>query len=378
MKTKSILVFTIFTGSFLAATFVLANNHSISQRLSGRILLQVQEKGEAWYVSPKNQERIYLRNGADAFDLMRANGIGISNHNLSLIPVGNFNLNSGVDSDNDGLSDAIEDALGTDKNKADTDGDGFDDRTEILNGHNPLGSGKMTYNLELAKKFAGQIFLQVERNGEAWYINPVDNRRYFLGRPDDAYNLMRGLGLGITNLDLEKIIINKSSNQPPRSTDKILQRPSLSLAEAKAVAEKYVNDNLMQEGATATVTNISEENGLYKLIVDTKTDVVISYLAKGGNYFFPSSLDVESILKDRIIPNRELSLEEAREISQELIDNYLTVPTSKYDIVRIYEEPHAIDNNLYKLEVDQGGANPIHSFITKNGKLFFPQAFKVE
>ena len=36
-------------------------------------------------------------------------------------------------------------------------------------------------------------------------FNPVDNKRYFLGRPNDAFAIMRAFGLGITNANLSKI-----------------------------------------------------------------------------------------------------------------------------------------------------------------------------
>jgi hypothetical protein len=45
----------------------------------------------------------------------------------------------------------------------------------------------------------GYIFLQVEKNGEAWYIYPGDSHRYYLGRPDDAYSIMKKLALGATH-----------------------------------------------------------------------------------------------------------------------------------------------------------------------------------
>ena len=47
-------------------------------------------------------------------------------------------------------------------------------------------------------RLAGQILIQVESHGEAWYVNPKDNKRYYLGRPDDAFNLMKTLSLGIS------------------------------------------------------------------------------------------------------------------------------------------------------------------------------------
>jgi len=52
---------------------------------------------------------------------------------------------------------------------------------------------------------SGKILLDVEKNGEAYYIYPKDKKAYYLGRPDDAFNIMRNLGLGITNDNLNKI-----------------------------------------------------------------------------------------------------------------------------------------------------------------------------
>lgn len=51
----------------------------------------------------------------------------------------------------------------------------------------------------------GLILLQVQSHGEAWYVNPVDGLRYYLGRPGDAFAIMRLLGLGITNDALNQI-----------------------------------------------------------------------------------------------------------------------------------------------------------------------------
>jgi len=43
-----------------------------------------------------------------------------------------------VDSDEDGLSDEEEAALGTDPNNKDSDGDGIEDGVEVEQGRNPL------------------------------------------------------------------------------------------------------------------------------------------------------------------------------------------------------------------------------------------------
>jgi uncharacterized secreted protein with C-terminal beta-propeller domain len=195
---------------FLALILVFASPQavgavSLGERLSGRILLQVESKGEAWYVNPKNKNRYYLGRAEDAYALMRQLGIGISNADLAKIPVGDIGLLIGLDTDQDGLADALENSLGTDINKADSDSDGFDDKTELAGGYNPLGTGRFNINTTFAKTQAGKIFLQVEKKGEAWYVNPVDGKRYFLGKPEDAFQIMRRLGLGITNKNLNTI-----------------------------------------------------------------------------------------------------------------------------------------------------------------------------
>jgi len=48
-----------------------------------------------------------------------------------------------LDSDQDGLTDQEEQALGTDPHNPDTDGDGYLDGAEVKAGYNPLGAGKL-------------------------------------------------------------------------------------------------------------------------------------------------------------------------------------------------------------------------------------------
>jgi hypothetical protein len=179
-------------------------------RLSGRILLQVEKHGEAWYVNPADNLRYYLGRPNDAFRIMRNLGIGISNQDLKKIPIG-LEYISGNDSDHDGLNNRLENAIGTRADAVDTDKDGWNDFLEIENNNNPLGAGKMPLDKNFANQHLGEIFLQVQNNGEAWYVNPVNGKRYFLGLPVDAYNLMRSLGLGITNNDLNNVVSREVS-----------------------------------------------------------------------------------------------------------------------------------------------------------------------
>ncbi|MCK9438602.1 MAG: hypothetical protein WC164_00355 [Patescibacteria group bacterium] len=120
---------------------------SLTSRLSGRILLQVESKGEAYYVNPGDLKKYYLGRPDDAFVIMRSFGLGATN-----IDINNF----------------------------------------LKNGARANLSGK--------------ILLQVQDKGQAYYVNPLNLRLYYLGRPADAFAVMRQLGLGIKNSDLDQIV----------------------------------------------------------------------------------------------------------------------------------------------------------------------------
>lgn len=125
---------------------VISVDSNLSNRLKGMILLQVEENGEAWYVYPDDLNKYYLGRPADAFDIMRGLGLGIAHNTLQ----------------------------------------GY-------------------LNSTFPSRLSGKILLDVEANGEAYYVYPDDLKGYYLGRPDDAFSIMRELGLGIANTDLRKI-----------------------------------------------------------------------------------------------------------------------------------------------------------------------------
>ncbi|MFH1326354.1 MAG: CARDB domain-containing protein [Candidatus Falkowbacteria bacterium] len=182
----------------------------LTNRIKGRILLQVENNGEAWYVDPESENKFYMKDGQASYDIMRSLGLGITNADLETIPIGiQEKIYTLQDTDGDKIPDNLEIAIGTDPNKADTDGDGFDDKSEIFNGYRPDKEGKFNYNQSLINRLKGRIALQVESHGEAWYINPSDGRRYYLGDGNTAYNVMRFLSLGIKNDDLRKIQVGE-------------------------------------------------------------------------------------------------------------------------------------------------------------------------
>ena len=66
---------------------------------------------------------------------------------------------------------------------------------------------KMKKDANFRKKFMGKILLQVESHGEAYYIS-FDGRYNYLKDGESALAVMKKLGLGISNANLEKIAVN--------------------------------------------------------------------------------------------------------------------------------------------------------------------------
>lgn len=126
---------------------------SIAENLKGKILLQVEENGEAWYVYPNDLSRYYLGRPADAFQIMKELGLGATH-------------------------------------------------------------AFITSHLIFPSSVVGKILIDVEDAGKAYYIYPVDKKAYYLGKPDDAFQIMRDLGLGISNANLALIAVAPKSKAP--------------------------------------------------------------------------------------------------------------------------------------------------------------------
>lgn len=51
----------------------------------------------------------------------------------------------------------------------------------------------------------GKILLQVQQNGEAWYVHPMTGERHYLGTPQAGFNLFKSIAVGASNAHLSKI-----------------------------------------------------------------------------------------------------------------------------------------------------------------------------
>lgn len=93
--------------------------------------------------------------------------------------------------------------------------------TVMLNKDNSNKSNSGTNQASTNIKLKGYILLQVESVGEAWYVNPVDGKRYYMKDGATAYELMRKFGLGITNSDLAKLPQENEVNNYPSLVNKL-------------------------------------------------------------------------------------------------------------------------------------------------------------
>jgi hypothetical protein len=78
----------------------------------------------------------------------------------------------------------------------------------------------------LAARLKGNILLQTQQHGEAWYVDPSKCRSIYMKDGDAAYTIMRYLGLGITDADLGKIPAGSSSQNAAPSPQSSGSQPS--------------------------------------------------------------------------------------------------------------------------------------------------------
>ena len=90
-----------------------------------------------------------------------------------------------------------------------------------------LGLGISTADLQtlqtstaMKQRLAGRILLAVEQRGEAYYINPDDLSIHYLQNGEDAYELMRELGLGALDSFIEPIRAEMTATRMERGVDR--------------------------------------------------------------------------------------------------------------------------------------------------------------
>lgn len=190
-------------GSYYIFVRSLDKDSDLPKKLAGKLLLRPEKNGESWYINPDKFKIYYLGQAYEAFQIVSKQGVGISDNNLDKIAISSFS--DGIDSDKDGLSDSLEDALGTDKNNKDTDGDSYFDGLEIDNNYSPFRKGKLDLDNNFASKQLGRFLIQTDNNGELWYVNPDDGLRYYISSSDSLFKVVSKVGLGVSETDFQEL-----------------------------------------------------------------------------------------------------------------------------------------------------------------------------
>jgi len=89
----------------------------------------------------------------------------------------------------------------------------------------PLSLPAQAAEKSFTERISGQILLDVEKNGEAYYVNSEDNLAYYLKNGPAAYTLMRNLSLGISDENLKQIPSIETTTEMRQATSICASNP---------------------------------------------------------------------------------------------------------------------------------------------------------
>lgn len=256
-KLQKISVLTlIFLLFFLATGFLtdcLQAASPLQEKLKGYFLIQVEDHGQVWYITPDSGEKILVENSDIAFEILEKYGLGIKSEKLA----------------------------------------------EYLDSSFP-------------GNFKAKIFLDVENNGEAYYVNPIDMKGWYLDNKDNIINIIGGFALGISNENLSKIdSSNNGDNKETNNEDSELMvktyKPELMRNFTRIINVEgevlnteglkiYEKGILWGRKENLTLDNnkgkIEDENGAGKINVDVigllpgTTNYIRAYVISGDEVFY--------------------------------------------------------------------------------------------
>ncbi|MCB9802639.1 PDZ domain-containing protein [Candidatus Nomurabacteria bacterium] len=153
---KKLFIFTILLISFSIGQNIHAStNDQIQKRYAGNFVFEdLNFEQRLWYINRDASEKYLLKDGVSITRLLNTFGQGISNQELKKLATSSESLNA-------------------------------------------------DYNL--SHQLSGQIVLQIEENGEAWYINPLDDFRYKIDNGQIGFETAKTLALDISSDKLKDI-----------------------------------------------------------------------------------------------------------------------------------------------------------------------------
>lgn len=204
--------------------------------LAGRILLQVEDQGQAWYLNPDNFKKYYLGRPDEAQALFKE-------FSLALEP-------------------------------------------QILNDY--LREG-------FPPEMAGRLFTNRQESYEIYYINPLDLKGYSVDSPWETFLLMQNLSLGVSNDDLRSLktyncivdgaLLNESADSCKDSLEIIVSEPETRktfshVIDLEAKVEGADNIKILEQGLlwdSANIPNLSLEPSL-KVVAENSSEHILVQL----------------------------------------------------------------------------------------------------
>lgn len=212
---------------------------TLAQKLSGRVLLQVQTSGRVWYVSPLNKQRYYLKDDASALVVLKTLSVAMSTDQLNLIP---------------------------------------------------LSGSTETGNIAFRAKFSGRIVRQ-SATMNMWYVSPLNRQRYALG--DQPRMVLKKLALGISDANIKLIPVAAGYNVPSTPARPVngLLRTQKSVATSRGT---FTVDVMTLDADSSTLKIMADtaqsadcKTGCTTLSLKTYIDRRKAVAGMNGTYFCP-------------------------------------------------------------------------------------------
>ncbi|TSC76219.1 MAG: D-alanyl-D-alanine endopeptidase (penicillin-binding protein 7) [Parcubacteria group bacterium Gr01-1014_31] len=143
-------------GLFIIPLPLLAAAPPLTQRAAGRVLLQTDQRGQAWYVNPGDGKRYFLQNPGGCWELAPQLALGIRTADLNKLPA----------------------------------------------------AGKRGGDRGLARRLSGRFLLATEQRGRLYFVSPLDSRATPLNDPESCWTAVLRAHLGVKTADLAQVPMN--------------------------------------------------------------------------------------------------------------------------------------------------------------------------
>ena len=227
---------------------------------------------------------------------------------------------------------------------------------------------------DLGNKLSGKVLVATEAQGEIWYVNPTTQERQYLGKPEEFLGTMRQVAIGVAKKDFESF----RGQAPQRLAGKFLLLVDESgkiayVNPANLKIHKFENTDDALEGMKQLALGINNANlNKIKANKETTKPAVASDKVKFKTDKDNNDESDETATKWKQ-PIQGLSTDNLKWIAEKYINNVLI--TNGQATVTDIKSVFGIYALTVKLSTQE---EPITSYISPDGKMFFPQGLNIE